>query len=394
MPTVEKMKPIHVFVPFTRVSESDEERTVEGWAFTQEVVKGEGGKRLKRSAMEKATPDYLLNGTIRAMHQPIAAGKPLLVDWHQKGAFVRGYIGDDQEWHKVKTGIYKGFSIGVNALEMRGLDVEECHWFDCSLVDIGKDTGAKFTAWRGEGEEEVDCEILPADPVLYVRSEELPTLDGMLLTDAIDLLRTVTSTEAPSRENLEGSKGVVHYPCNSEYGCHGHTTKDGAQECKDKDEKDKDAQANWHKEQLGKLKAKRVAEGRESDPPDEDAPTEHITRIAALETEAALLLTRAVSAESDLAIERAALSAAKETISRLEKEPLPGQTPPVRYAGQYEAAERKFAANDAEKPDTANVAAELQRMKIECTAEPDQRKREEIIARMMRISQVSGVPIP
>lgn len=153
------MKPIHLFVPITRID--DDERIVEGYAFVNEVVEGEGGIRLKRSAMEAATPDYLKNGTVRAMHQPIAAGKPMEVHWDEKGAMVRSKIVDDQEWRKVKEGVYKGYSIGVKATVMRGKDVEVCSWWDSSLVDIGKDKDALFSVWRSEDpEEESEVEVL------------------------------------------------------------------------------------------------------------------------------------------------------------------------------------------------------------------------------------------
>lgn len=158
MPT-RKMKPFHLYGEISRID--DEQQIVEGYAYVNETVPGEKGIRLKRAAMEAATADYVANGTSREMHQPIAAGKPLDVTWDDKGAYLRVHVVDDQAWKKVKTGVYRGFSIGVNPKVMRGKDVESCEWWDASLIDRGKDRDALFTVWRGtDPTAEVDVEVI------------------------------------------------------------------------------------------------------------------------------------------------------------------------------------------------------------------------------------------
>src|SRR5712692_3853011 len=162
MPTVQ-MDPIYLFAPITRID--DEERIVEGYCFVNEVVDGEGGIRLKRSAMEEATAEYLQWGAIRSMHQPLAAGTALSIVWDEKGALLRGKIVDDQEWRKVKEGVYKGYSVGVAPKLRRGLDVEKCVWIENSLVDRPKDWDAKFTLHRADGlgdDQQFEVELAPA----------------------------------------------------------------------------------------------------------------------------------------------------------------------------------------------------------------------------------------
>lgn len=161
MPNLRKMKPLSMFFPISRVD--DEARVVEGYAFVNETVPGEGGIRLKRSAMIDATADYVANGTCREIHQPSAAGKPLDVQWDNKGAYLRMKVVDDQAWRKVKEGVYKGFSVGVTPKVMRGNDVTACEWWDTSLIDRGKDKDALFTVWRSgevDRDAEVDVEVL------------------------------------------------------------------------------------------------------------------------------------------------------------------------------------------------------------------------------------------
>jgi len=138
------MKPFYLFAPIRRVDES--ERTVEGYAFVREVVEGEGGLRLTRAAMERATPDYMQWGALREMHQPQAAGTTTEIQWDEQGAYIRTRIVDDAAWKKVVERVYKGFSVGVQGLVLRGNQVTACRWIEISLVDRPKDPGAVITA--------------------------------------------------------------------------------------------------------------------------------------------------------------------------------------------------------------------------------------------------------
>ena len=169
------MKKLNFYFPITRVDEDS--RTVEGYAFRNEVVPGEGGIRLKRSAMEAATPDYEQWGTIRAMHQPIAAGVLEAVTWDDNGAFIRVNVVDNQEWEKVKAKVYKGFSVGVRALAMRGLDVERAEWIETSLVDRPKDPDALITAFRVSDTE------APYEAEVLARASFAEYLEGCAATD-------------------------------------------------------------------------------------------------------------------------------------------------------------------------------------------------------------------
>lgn len=184
MPTI-KMKPFRIFGEISRVDE--DQRIVEGYAYVNETVRGEGGVKLKRSAMEAATGGYIANGTSREMHQPSAVGKPLDVAWDAKGAYLRVKVVDDQAWKKVQEGVYKMFSVGVRPVVMRGKDCTTCEWWDTSLVDIGKDKDTAFSAFRGADineDEDIEVEELPE----FLRIED----DG---GDFDDLLRAKWTTE-------------------------------------------------------------------------------------------------------------------------------------------------------------------------------------------------------
>jgi len=168
------MKTLSFYVPITRIDE--EKRIVEGVAFANEVVEGEGGLRLKASAMQAATDDYMKFGAIRAMHQPKAIGTAAPLDpeiakecgvfWRddfpglegKSVAVLRSYISDDDDWKKAKDGTYKGYSVGVLPRVMRGRNVESCTWAETSLVDRPKDPDALLTSCRVEGLPE-ECEV-------------------------------------------------------------------------------------------------------------------------------------------------------------------------------------------------------------------------------------------
>jgi hypothetical protein len=157
MPT-KKMFPMSLFAEITRADE--ETRTVEGYAYVNETVPGEGGLRLKRSAMEAATPGFMQWGNLREMHQPSAVGNVEEHKWDETGFYIRGKIVDDVAWKKVIERVYKGFSVGVNPKLIRGKDVEAVDFIEISLVDRPKDADCPIKFIRTAEHAEVDCEVI------------------------------------------------------------------------------------------------------------------------------------------------------------------------------------------------------------------------------------------
>ncbi|MBI1332706.1 MAG: hypothetical protein GC165_07480 [Armatimonadetes bacterium] len=216
-----KVNPLYLYCPIERVD--DDKREITAYAFTQEVVDGEGGKRLKRSAMEAATPDYMLWANVRRMHQPDAVAVATSVDWDQKGALMVVRVEDDDAWSKVKAGVYKGLSVGVRPTMMRGKDVESCVWFETSLVDRPKDPGTKFLALRADGVEDEDCEIEEDDGAELVRgafADYVQEYEGSRLQSfAIDALQSVLwdiqNSQAAKKSQLvqEACSELANYLC-------------------------------------------------------------------------------------------------------------------------------------------------------------------------------------
>ncbi len=151
----------HFYMPFERVD--DEKREVEGVCYANASVVGDKWN-LTRGAMERALPRYMEMPCVRAMHQSIAAGKGEQAWIDDDGKIhLRSVIVDDNEWKKVKAGVYRGYSIGGKPIIARGHNIEEFDWIETSLVDRPKDPDAVFDIVRvEETPAEYEIAVLPA----------------------------------------------------------------------------------------------------------------------------------------------------------------------------------------------------------------------------------------
>ena len=108
---------------------------VTGIASTEDV--DAQGEVVTADAMRKAIPSYLQSGTVREMHQPSAAGKPVsaFVDDDGRTHFTAKVV-DKSSIQKIKDGVLKGFSIGAKKLKSEGSRITELLLKDISLVDL------------------------------------------------------------------------------------------------------------------------------------------------------------------------------------------------------------------------------------------------------------------
>jgi hypothetical protein len=372
----EKVRPCHFYVPFTRAEQGpDDSYIVEGYAFVNEVVKGEGGIRIKRGAMEAATPDYMKFANIREMHGKNAAGVALWANWDGQGCHMRAKIVDPVAALKCREGVYKGFSIGIMPTLMRGKDVDALDWLETSLVDRPKDPDALFVAYRVEDcPEEGDCVMQPEFPAADADPAERGALPGEPQPEEPappgepapsdpEVERGQTSETVPSRENLEGKCKKCGAQCRT---CHPDHTRGAAGEA---------LLAPARDEEITRLLA--VAETR-------------MARVQELEAEQAALTERLGVAQADLAGVQARLterdgelSAAKERITTLEKTPATGQRP-VLYP---QALTREFLANRGRERALAVTAKaeELDGLMKQQSADPGEQQR--IAARINLLKQ-------
>lgn len=334
-----KMKPLNLFVPITRTEKRDNGLLVEGYCYVN--AECGDGINLTRKAMEAAASDYMKWGAVREMHGPSAAGTAESVEFDDKGAFLRALIVDKDAIDKVEAKVYKGFSVGVRGKVMRGNKVESCDWIENSLVDRPADPDAVFAIARAENADtsEADVEVL----------------------DEEEIERAATTC-------------IQHYSCGSEYGCHGHTTEGGAQECRERQENEIDRYIEHLQSQIRNLRAQRG-----DDPEIIRQEETALTRLQALEGETADLVQRAETAEASLTRVQGELDTASAEIERLKKQPAPVNNQ-VRFPG---ALERSFTANDG--GDTAAIdplVAEYARLQEDLPKETDPQKRHQGVVRM------------
>jgi HK97 family phage prohead protease len=103
---LDTMQPM--FAPFCKVDA--EQRMVYGYASTEK--RDQQGEVITRNAIERALPDYMKFANIREMHQPSAVGTAQEAHMDANGLYIGAKVVDDRAWAKVKSGVYKGFSVG------------------------------------------------------------------------------------------------------------------------------------------------------------------------------------------------------------------------------------------------------------------------------------------
>lgn len=119
-------KPLHVTIPITKVDE--EQRMVYGYATVEEL--DSHGEVITYEASKKAFSNWI--GNIREMHQDIAVGKALEIEFDDdaKGVWIGAKISESTDgenaWTKVKEGVLAGFSIGgrVNDAKMQQMMID------------------------------------------------------------------------------------------------------------------------------------------------------------------------------------------------------------------------------------------------------------------------------
>ena len=160
--------------------EAQDDGTVKVWGYASSEAVDSDGEIIAAEAMKAAIPDYMKFGAVREMHGSNAAGTAIEINVEDDGrTFFGAHIVDPVAVTKVKTGVYKGFSIGgsvtardeLNKSQITGLKLTEI-----SLVDRPANPDAVFTCYKADKpkdeEETADKDDEPAD-----KSDETPADD-------------------------------------------------------------------------------------------------------------------------------------------------------------------------------------------------------------------------
>ena len=161
--------------------EAQDDGTVKVWGYASSEAVDSDGEVIAAEAMKAAIPDYMKFGAVREMHGSNAAGTAIEINVEDDGrTFFGAHIVDPIAVTKVKTGVYKGFSIGgsvtardeLNKSQITGLKLTEI-----SLVDRPANPDAVFTCFKADkpkdGEEAADKDDEPTD-----KADETPADDA------------------------------------------------------------------------------------------------------------------------------------------------------------------------------------------------------------------------
>jgi len=139
-------------------TEEVEDGTIKVFGYASSGAVDSDGETITPDAMKAALPDYMKWGAVREMHQPKAAGTAIEARVEEDGrTYFAAHVVDTEAVKKVKTGVYKGFSIGgkvtarddLNKTTITGLKLVEV-----SLVDRPANPEAVMTCFKAEGAEE------------------------------------------------------------------------------------------------------------------------------------------------------------------------------------------------------------------------------------------------
>ena len=189
--------------------EAQDDGTVKVWGYASSEAVDSDGEVIAAEAMKAAIPDYMKFGAVREMHGSNAAGTAIEINVEDDGrTFFGAHIVDPVAVTKVKTGVYKGFSIGgsvtardeLNKSQITGLKLTEI-----SLVDRPANPDAVFTCFKADkpkdGEEAADKDDEPAD-----KTDETPADDTEKADDKAD--KKVDDKEDDKKDEAEKSASV------------------------------------------------------------------------------------------------------------------------------------------------------------------------------------------
>ena len=162
--------------------EAQDDGTVKVWGYASSEAVDSDGEIIVAEAMKAAIPDYMKFGAVREMHGSNAAGTAIEINVEDDGrTFFGAHIVDPIAVTKVKTGVYKGFSIGgsvtardeLNKSQITGLKLTEI-----SLVDRPANPDAVFTCYKADKQKDEEEADKDEDDKTADKADETPADDA------------------------------------------------------------------------------------------------------------------------------------------------------------------------------------------------------------------------
>lgn len=134
----------NLFLGFNKFD--DEQQIVSGYCSTDAL--DSHGEIITKEAMSDAIATYMEYANIREMHQPSAVGVAKSLSSDGTGHYLEAHIVDPVAWQKVKTGVYKGFSIGGQILKRTKNVINKILLKEISLVDRPANPDCRIELWK------------------------------------------------------------------------------------------------------------------------------------------------------------------------------------------------------------------------------------------------------
>lgn len=188
-------KQIHFFGAIEKFDAADDGSLMVSGIASTEAVDADG-EIVTADAMRKALPAYLQCGTVREMHQPIAAGCPISAHVDDDGrTHFTAKIVDASTVAKIKANVLKGFSIGGKSIKKAGNKITELLLRDISVVDIPNNPETIFSIIKFEKSTEKkehakDCDCAEC------KSKTEKSMSAELLAKVDSLAETVNKLAA------------------------------------------------------------------------------------------------------------------------------------------------------------------------------------------------------
>jgi hypothetical protein len=145
----------YLFAELAKTEEQDD-GTIKVMGYASSESKDAQGEVIKADAIAAAIPDFMKYGTgnLREMHKSDAAGTvPFLKVLDDGRTEIHAHVVDPVAVQKVKTGVYKGFSIGGSVTQRDSLDksvIKGVKLSEISLVDRPANPEAVITFFKLE----------------------------------------------------------------------------------------------------------------------------------------------------------------------------------------------------------------------------------------------------
>ncbi|MGU3387267.1 hypothetical protein ACLBYG_22345 [Methylobacterium sp. D53M] len=184
------------FCALSKADENDDgTMTVSGVASSEAT--DAAGEVVKASAIKAALPDFFAHGSgnLREMHQLSAAGTVDTAEVDETTAMttISATVVDPVAILKIRSGTYKGFSIGGKVLERDAANrklITKIRLNEISLVDRPSCPEAVFDVWKADGAED--------EPMTEATPAAEPQAEPATETAAADVTPVVPAVEAPA----------------------------------------------------------------------------------------------------------------------------------------------------------------------------------------------------